>query len=450
MMDAILTCPCSYSLVDRSGQPLASGEGELKLDKETLSIMTNSGEPIYLPLVDISQISLGEYLVKIGMASGEMLHVHDLGYKFGDLVSNLYAVWNEVIVKHLLMNESRVRPSVSAEITQMGSSGERNHESCEIRLYETSLVLMPSDSKPVRIHFNSIAEMESKDFSITLEVDSGDRVVISKLGSEYDNLVRDLSNATNALNLKSQELLKELSPSASPTIVRNAARLMKDGRTVSSADIRAISGTLWTDLEKKLELTQIWNEYQYLKSISRSEKTSAGMKRGLMGDLTGDYLWLLFPIYGNNSDHGNIIALESTKIPRAAQQVADSNQADELQTGGGATYFFRITGRDDYARISNDIELIDTEVDHMIHELGRLLLDINFRREPIYLPDDKINSDPQYSVYRYAVQWIPSLQELRRLFIGRVIHSSFDQWKVNVENLLAFSKSAPDGAKWIK
>jgi hypothetical protein len=80
--------------------------------------------------------------------------------------------------------------------------------------------------------------------------------------------------------------------------------------------------------------------------------------------------------------------------------------------------------------------------------INRLMIDINFRREPIYLSDERLK-EPQYSKYLYAVRKIPSLKALRELFIGRVIHSSFEQWKSDVSDLLKFNVSVEnDDMKW--
>jgi hypothetical protein len=78
------------------------------------------------------------------------------------------------------------------------------------------------------------------------------------------------------------------------------------------------------------------------------------------------------------------------------------------------------------------------------------MVDINFRREPIYLSEDKMDS-PKYVQYRYAMAKLPSLKTLRSQLIGRIIHSSFDQWKSDVDSLLDFNaNSKDDSAKWKK
>jgi hypothetical protein len=57
----------------------------------------------------------------------------------------------------------------------------------------------------------------------------------------------------------------------------------------------------------------------------------------------------------------------------------------------------------------------------------------------------------EYVRYKFAIAKMPSLRILRRLFIGRVIHSLPEQWKSDVASLLAFNaKSLDDAEKWKK
>lgn len=82
--------------------------------------------------------------------------------------------------------------------------------------------------------------------------------------------------------------------------------------------------------------------------------------------------------------------------------------------------------------------------------INRCMIDINFRREVIYLTDGQLEN-PRYVQYRFAKDRITSLMILRNEFIGRVVHSSFDQWKSDVTSLLVFNaKSEDDSAKWKK
>jgi len=456
-MTTVITWPCSFLLANETGDELTKGQAEIILENEKLSILPKFGEARHLSLIDITEILLAEYRVNMILSSHEKLGVFDLGYKFGDFVSNLCHVRNEMILKYLLMNESIKKSGVSGDLTFVDTSGAENQsEKCEVRLYETSMVLIPTDGEPIRLHYSNISQVDAKDYSLAIATESGERFTISRMGREFDSMSRDLSEAMNALNIQSQSLMKDLAPSADPSVIRAVSRLMKDGKAARSSDIKSISPTIWGDLEKKLEQTPIWSEYQYLKSVARQEKIAMGIKRGLMGDLTGNYLWLLIPIYGKDPVHGNTIALESVRLPSADPKEDDSSggvlaeEVIDATTGGNATYFFRIVGRRDYPGLAANMEELDAKVDSIVVRTNQLMLDINFRREPIFLSDEKIRTEPKYARYRYATQKISSLKQLRQLFIGRIIHSSFEQWKSDVSKLLSFNMSANDDAKWEK
>jgi hypothetical protein len=104
-------------------------------------------------------------------------------------------------------------------------------------------------------------------------------------------------------------------------------------------------------------------------------------------------------------------------------------------------------GRKDFP-ILKTLEQLDGEVDKLIKTINRCMLDINFRREPIYLPEERFD-EADYVKYKIALRRIPSLQILRILYIGRVIHASPEQWKNDVMELLRFNIATPDdSAKW--
>lgn len=83
-------------------------------------------------------------------------------------------------------------------------------------------------------------------------MDSGQKLVFSKMGSQFDSIKKTLSDAMNELSLKVQASLKELIPDATPSVIRRAARFMKEGKVARRADIESVSPEFWTELEKKL------------------------------------------------------------------------------------------------------------------------------------------------------------------------------------------------------
>jgi len=431
----IMECPGSYSLEDVSGQIVAKGEAQVSLEEESLSILPKFGEPLYFSLRDILEISEGDYRIYLTLSSKEKLTVFNLGHKYEDFLRVLSRLRNEILLTDMLMHETLRKSGVEAEFVYFDESGkEKQRGKCEPRLYETALVVIPEKRELVRIPYSDMSEIQDEDFTLAITTEFGEKFVFSKIGRQFDPFAKTLSDLMNELSLKVQSSLKELLPEANPSVIRRAARFMKEGKAARRSDIESISPELWRELEKKLEVAGIKEEYKFLESIAQKEKMCIGLKRGLLGDLTGEYIWFLIPIYNiNPHEPGNAVAMEATSGERS----------------GKATYFFRIVSRKDYPNFKN-IDELHREVDNFIKRMNRCMLAINFRREPIYLPDERLN-EPRYQRYQYAIAKIPELRELRRLFIGRVIHSSSEQWKEDVMDVLKFNISAKDDTKrWKK
>lgn len=431
----IMECTLSYSLSDESGQETAYGEARVRLEEEHLSILPKFGEPLFFSLRDILEISEGDYKILLTLTSKEKLTLFELGYKYEDFLRVLSKLRNEMLLKDMLMHETLKKSGVEAEFIYFDEAGNKKQKgNCEPRLFETALVVIPEKGELVRVPYSDISDIREENYSLVLNTDFGERFVFSKMGRQFDPFVKTLSDLMNELSLKIQSSLKKLLPKSDPSVIRRAARFMKEGKAARRSDIESVSPELWKELEKKLETAGIKEEYDFLKSLAQKEKMCIGLKRGLLGDLTGEYIWFLIPVYSTNPEEpGNAVAME----------------AISGEGGGKATYFFRIVSRKDYSNFKN-IEELHREVDIFIKRINRCMLAINFRREPIYLPDERLE-EPQYQKYKFALAKIPALQELRQLFIGRVIHSSPEQWKQDVLDLLKFNvKVQDDGAKWKK
>jgi hypothetical protein len=76
-------------------------------------------------------------------------------------------------------------------------------------------------------------------------------------------------------------------------------------------------------------------------------------------------------------------------------------------------------------------------VDAAVHRLNRGIALLNFRREPIYLPDDSLELQPRFRRYAIAARKIPVLRELRNQFLGRAIHTTPEAWRKQLQALLA-------------
>ncbi|MBE3090460.1 MAG: hypothetical protein IMZ45_05440 [Actinobacteria bacterium] len=451
-----------YSDFESDSSLIESGEGKIRLQEESLTISGKKLEPLLVTYRNIAGIDAQNYRIDLILYTNEKISLYDLGYNYENSFRDLSRLRNETVIKDLLMKENLLKSGVEAEFvyTDKNSINVANG-ACELRIYETALVIIPIMGEIKRISFGEILSVEDADYRLSIGTDYDEKFTFSMLGKQFDPFKRDLSNALDKLLIQTQSFLKELIPDESPIVLRQAAQLFKDGRAVKKSSIDAISKNIWEKLEQKLEKAGAIESYNFLKSLSGKDKICIGLKRGLMGDLTGQYFWFLIPIYStNSSEPGNAVAMEAFTISETAikDEIVssignaddDSEDKDSIEgSAGKATYIFRFIDRAAYKNFKN-MNGLDSEYDTFIKKINRCMISVNFRREPIYLSEIKLR-DEKYISYRYAIKKIPDLKELRKLFIGRIIHSSKDTWEKDLKNLLSFNVSTTDNnIAWIK
>ncbi len=431
----------------------------------TLTVMF--GEPMLFAYTDIVGISDYDYKVDLFLTSKEKLNLSGLGYQYEDFLFQLYKLRNEILLKYLLIDESLLKGGFEAQYKQLDQNGQTNQTgNCEIRLYDTAIVVLPQKNEPIRLPYCYITNVNKQDYTIKITNESLEKIEFTQLGQNFDPIAKALSDALNKMILRTQENIKELIPEANPLVISKIASLMKDGRAAKRKEIELQSQDFWRRLEKKIGEAGITKEYEFLNSTAARDQVCVGIKRGLMGDLTGTYFWMMFPLINSGTNRlSNTIAIEAfntqgdTEENKKQQKISENPVSEAEETGQNlneeqkpattrATYFFRTMGRKEYAQLKN--EDLTLELENFIKNINRAMIDVNFRREPIFLSEEQLDSS-KYVQYRFAVARMPSLRMLRSLFIGRVIHSSPEQWKSNVVSLLAFnSKSLDDKEKWKK
>jgi len=456
----------NYKLYDDESNLKEEGEARASLDGQYLTLAVMFGEPMLFAYTDVVGISDYDYKVDLFLISKEKLNLWGLGYKYEDFLFQLYKLQNELMLKYMLMEESLIQAGFEAQYTQLDSSGQINQSgNCEIRLYDTSLVVLPQKSEPIRLPYCFTTNINKQDYKLTITNEFLEKTELTRLGQNFDPFAKALSDAINKMMLRTKQNIKELVPEANPIIINKIAALMKDGRAAKRKEVEQQSPDFWRRLTKRIDEAGITAEYEFLNSLAVKDQVCVGIKRGLMGDLTGTYVWMLFPLLNPGTNRlSNTIALEafngqqnsedSKEQPMETQdseigEEIDQNP-DEAQTSAttGATYFFRATGRKEYSQ-TKDEDLIEA-LDSFVKNINRFMIEINFRREPIYLTESQLEST-KYTQYRFAITKILSLKTLRNQFIGRVIHASPEQWKTDITSLLAFNaKSIDDNEKWSK
>jgi len=227
--------------------------------------------------------------------------------------------------------------------------------------------------------------------------------------------------------------VKELMPGAAMPAIRTLATLMKEGRAARRKDIETVGPGLWTQLEQQLTGPDGGDQYAFLKSLGQQQDICIGVKRGLKAD-ESNYLWFMVPVFDTDPKKpGNAVIMEAISAEGESR----------------ATYVFRMVSRKDYTSFKT-LDELQSQMAEFIRTVNHALIAINFRREPIYLTDEMLVR-PQYEKYRYSIARIPELRTLRRLYIGRVIHSTPEQWQADIKDVLTFNvKTQDDMRPWVK
>jgi hypothetical protein len=451
---ANFACSLSTELIDDKGKRVSTGRSKAAIETETLSIKTESGAARVIALRDIAGIRHGDHSIEVLLGSGEKWSFSSLGYSYDDFLRILHQNRNELILADMLADEALVMPDVVGE-AEIGDATAPAllQGKCRIRLYRTSLAVLPLQGEIMRFPLGCMKEdIRIENFRLFLETDSGEKIAFFKLGGQLDLLKKSLANALTDLAIETQNYLRELLPKVKPEALSAAAALLRDGKAALRSRLDDQAPGLWRELESALLTSEIGESYRHLQALGKAEKAAFGFKRGLMGSLSGDTIWFLIPIYSVDPQiPGNALAMEAGTIRKANDSDAVPASGDDPLIGGSgkATYFFRLVSRNEYGKAAV-AGTLDRNIDECIRRFNRAMLAVNFRREPLYLSNEKLQQ-PDYQHYRYSLQRLPELRMLRDHFIGRVVHRGKAQWQQDVAELLHFNVSSKDdGGRWEK
>lgn len=432
--EKVLELNGSIVLQNEKGIQISETPAKIVLDKENFSIFPEKWGTYCFSYREVIDLTPEDYQLKLSLGKRQELQISQLGYQYEDFVRIFVKLRNEMLLKDLLFQETLKKSGLEADFVYLDKSGaEKQKGKAEFKFYQTSLVISPEKGELLRIRFSDISETKIDDFQIVIVAETGEKFIISKLGEKFDLFKETLRGCLNEISLNIQNFIKGIWPEIDFSALNKISGLIKEGKAVNKKDIEGVSLEFFKRLEMALMRTEVKEEYEFLKSIGEKDKIYIGFKKGLMGGLTGDYFWFFIPIYNKDkSKPGNAIAFET---------------AGEKETGR-ATYFFRIISRKEYGEA--DKAKIDGQIDDLISKINRGLSAINFRREPIYLPEEKLD-EPEHVKYKFSMAKIPEIKLMRELFIGRVIHRDNEQWQKDVKNLLEFNISCEDDmAKWQK
>lgn len=394
-----------FQYLDAGGAPLSQGPCQFQFDPETAVVAPAGDTPIAFDLGDVDQLAPAEWDLKLTLYTGHCIVLKQFGASFQDMSREFLAAWRDRTVRCLLLEDLE-------EIERY--NGAANGAPAELRLYKSNLAVLPHAAAPLQWRLAEIDSLrfDQAAYQIVLE-SAGERLVLGKLAKKTDEVMGNLGGALDALRTQAALSLHNLFPFLAPDALRRLQTTMPEGRSASLADLALIDPRLPDALISRAVDAPLKPYFDALRARAqgplfagfkfiRPDEAESGQPESepdAEAETGGDddaresataplFFWFFFPL------PGNLLAWEAT-------------------TGTGrATYFFRAAA----------------DLAQSVRQITRGLALVNFRREPIYLPDASLEQQPKFHRYAIGARKLPDLRALRAAFAGRAIHSTLEEW----------------------
>jgi hypothetical protein len=454
-----------FQYLNADGSTLQAGPCRVSFEAETLTFTPASGAPLALDFGDIDIFLPGEYELTLTLYTSKKILLNQFGKTFQNLCHDLLEAYRKRLLQCLLLEDLEEITRFDGSV-RMESPTRTFSSPAELRLYKSNLAVLPAQATGLQWRFADIDAISFDEGSWTVTAESGDqRLAISKLGKRTEEFRERLITAREELVQQGAETVHGLFPFLSPDQFQQAAALMKEGRAASLAQLRAIHPKAEQALTTNVVDAKLQPYFDALRAHVPAGNYYAGFK---LLRATEDQ-----PEEEEAAPAGEAGENESATTEAGAEEAAETAAEPAAQAGaeeeaqpllhwfflplaakpgakfplnlvaweatsrsGRATYFFRLVPPEQAAQLqdaSKGAALIETA----IRQLNRAIVLLNFRREPIYLPDDSLLLQPRFRRYAIACRRLPELGRLRSSFLGRAIHTTPAAWQKQLESYLA-------------
>ncbi|MFL5797186.1 MAG: hypothetical protein ACJ77A_04545 [Actinomycetota bacterium] len=443
----------------------ASGEAvpaSVDVGQNTLTIVPERGDPITLAYIDVDDVFDDDYTLRLTDFAGRRYDLSMLGRAYGQVLADVRQLRNDLLQHDLLLTGVDLQDTFPARF--LGQDGSEP-VACEVRLFEDLMVVVPERGVMWGLPYSFVDEIRFDEelYQTHVVTDDGGDHVFGMAGLRSQELPGELRRLLDALATRTGRSLGALVPGLEPAVLSRLAGRMRDGRAVQQREVDGIAAGVWPRLVDAVVGTpELRSTFDLLASMCPPGWPALGVKAvvteeegspggvgsgedrvepeppaaddgpsaeeggatpegiaGVTEDETGrdrTILWFFTPL----ADGG---------VPRNA--VAQEITSEK----GHATYVFRLMDPEAFrAAQAAGPDAVAGAVSAAVARLNRALLTLNFRREPIYLPDDQIATS-RYAKYRVALRRLDYLQWTRAAFLGRAIHNA--TWEQQLHDLVA-------------
>lgn len=460
-----------FQYLNADGSPQQAGPCRVAFEKETLTVTPASGAPLTLDLGDIDVFLPGDYELTLTLYTGKKIVLNQLAKTFQNLCHELLEAYRQRLLQCLLLEDLEELARFDG-VARLESPARNFSSPAEFRLFQSNLAVLPTQATGMQWRLADIdaVNFDPTNWAITLE-SNGQRLTVSKLAKRTEEFRTGLTTAMDELAQQGAEAVHAIFPFLRPDECQQAAALMKEGHATPLAQLRAIHPKTELALTTNVVDAQLKPYFDALRAHVPAANYYAGFKLLRQSEDEKDHESDDPGSEANTGEAANDGAEaaaedEPTGAPTRNRDANAKGQAGEdavpilhwfflplaAQPGakvpgnlvaweatsrsGRATYFFRLVPPEQAAQLQ-DAAKSAALIEASIRQLNRAIVLLNFRREPIYLPDDSLLLQPRFRRYAIACRKLPELVRLRSSFLGRAIHTSPEAWQKQFESYLA-------------
>lgn len=338
------------------------------------------------------------------------------GTLFDQLIVDLYKARNEFLMDALFMKGGKLRAEFEGSFQRVSKFAKPiNKGRAKLRLYESSLIIVPSDQDAFSIHFDFVNfyEFEEDEYTLKIVMDDESTIFVSNLGNDFQFFQEKMEELLGGMyEVLVNEILKEAFMEFHAGTLLKLAYKMKGGKAVSLKEIKKIDDDLAKAVEafiyqdetfkKKIDfLRDMVDEQRVYYGIARDEAVKGGYIRWVMVNIT----------------EKNLVAFSI--LPRWVPEGSGKSGADLKHE----TYFYKI--------IMEQGNPLD-KADDKIREINQALVNLHFIKDPCF----KDKRDLKHSPYQYAIRKLPYLRILRKSLAGIANAVELKDWEKQVKDII--------------
>ena len=389
-----------FQYAGEKGEILSQGPCQVSFDAETCVVTPAGGTALAFDLGDIDRTVPAEWDLQLALYTARTVTLRQFGAAFSDMARELLAAWRDRTVQCLLLED----------LEEEGRyTGLANGAPAEIRIFKSKVAILPQAAMPFQWRLAEVGKLQFDDAAYSITLTRGDeQLALSKLARKTDEVLGKLTGALGALREHSATVLHGVFPFLNADQLSRLLQLMPEGSSASLAAMDAIHPRLsealiahavdeplkpyFDDLRSRAASEPLMAGFKFIRP---DEGTTAGTETDPEADAEPVFFWFWVPL------PGNLAAWESTS------------------GSGRATYFFRA----------------EPPFASSAASLTRGLALVNFRREPLYLPESSLAEQQRYHRYAIGARKLSDLRRLRTAYVGRAIHGSLETWQAQVADL---------------